>query len=91
MEYLHNTISTPHPHHPILPSSHPPINSQAIETNLYNALPVVLITLIVGSLLATPAPPSWTAKFGSPLTDLQVFRHLFEAGTRACRPASIRW
>lgn len=50
----------------------------AIETNFYNALPVVLITLIVGSLLPTPAPDTWAAKFGSPLTDLQVFRHLFE-------------
>jgi hypothetical protein len=40
---------------------------------------VVLITLIVGSLLPTPAPDTWAAKFGSPLTDLQVFRHLFEA------------
>ena len=63
------------PHFPISPSP----DSQAIETNFYNALPVVLITLIVGSLLPTPAPDTWAAKFGSPLTDLQVFRHLFEA------------
>ncbi|CAJ1349658.1 unnamed protein product [Effrenium voratum] len=58
----------------------------ALETNLYNAIPVAIFTCALGSVLPTPVPPSWSAHFAPYMTDLQVFKGIFQVN-----PAVLLW
>jgi len=59
---------------------------KAIETNFYNAIPVAVIAFTIGSILPTPVTASWTRRFGANLTDLAVFKHLFQVN-----PSVFTW
>uniref|UniRef100_A0A7S1WSW5 Sugar phosphate transporter domain-containing protein n=1 Tax=Alexandrium catenella TaxID=2925 RepID=A0A7S1WSW5_ALECA len=48
-----------------------------VDTIFYMSLPVVCLTGLIGTI-PKPVSPSWAAQFGSRMSDLEVFKKLFE-------------
>jgi len=62
------------------------VKLNALDTTCYMALPVAVFTTALGAVLRKPVSTSWAGHFTPRMTDVEVFRRLWEIN-----PAVFKW